>query len=76
MDIQVAQIADGNDEGDILISLRMAHTASEEHLQIFHTVEDDAFKDTLKLLGTIFGREERAAEIVAFIEEKAKTRRG
>ena len=34
-------------------------------------VFDDAFKDTLKLLGTIFGREERAAEIVAFIDKEA-----
>jgi iron complex transport system substrate-binding protein len=34
-------------------------------------VFDDAFKDTLKLLGTVFGREERAAEIVAFIDKEA-----
>ena len=34
-------------------------------------VFDDAFKDTLKLLGTVFGKEERAAEIVAFIDREA-----
>ena len=34
-------------------------------------VFDDAFKDTMKLLGTVFGKEERAAEIVAFIDREA-----
>ncbi len=34
-------------------------------------VFDDAFKDTLKLLGTIFGKEERAEELVSFIDREA-----
>ncbi|MBQ6672035.1 MAG: ABC transporter substrate-binding protein, partial [Spirochaetales bacterium] len=34
-------------------------------------VFDDAFKDTLKLLGTIFGKEKRAEELVSFIDREA-----
>ena len=33
-------------------------------------VFDDAFKSSLSLLGTIFGKEARAAEIVSFIDEE------
>ena len=33
-------------------------------------VFDDAFKDSLKLLGTIFGKEARAEEIVSFIDKE------
>ena len=33
-------------------------------------VSDDAFKDSLKLLGTIFGKEARAEEIASFIDKE------
>lgn len=36
------------------------------------SVFDDAFKDSLRLLGTIFGNEERAEELVSFIEGQEK----